>query len=67
MTLILFLKNLTVLLCSGHDSNVARGGNKAKMYSQPTEIHEDLVARPPFPPVKRDEKTWEFWDVKILR
>ena len=26
------------------------------MYSLPTEIHEDLVARPLFPPEKRDEK-----------
>ena len=58
---------LIVFLGSGHDSNVARTGVKVNMYSQPTEIHEDSVARPLFPPEKRDEKTWEFWDVKILR
>ena len=40
----------------GHDSNVARAVDKANMYSQPTEIHEDSVARPLFPTAKRDEK-----------
>ena len=43
-------------LCPGHDSNVARGGDKANMYSLPTGIHEDLVARPLNSPAKRDEK-----------
>ena len=47
---------LIVLLGFGHDSNVARTGAKANMYSQPTEIHEDSVVRPLFPPEKRDEK-----------
>ena len=54
-------------LCPGHDSNVARGGDKANMYSLPTGIHEDLVARPLNSPAKRDEKTWEIWDVLVLR
>ena len=43
-------------LCPGHESNVARGGDKANMYSLPTGIHEDLVARPLNSPAKRDEK-----------
>ena len=43
-------------LCPGHDSNVARGGDKANMYSLPTGIHENLVARPLNSPAKRDEK-----------
>ena len=43
-------------LCSGHGSNVARGGDKANIYSLPTGIHEDLVARPLNSPAKRDEK-----------
>ena len=43
-------------LCSGHDSNVDPGGDKANMYSLPTGIHEDLVALPLNSPAKRDEK-----------
>ena len=31
-------------------------GEKANMYFQPAEIHEDSVARPLFPTAKRDEK-----------
>ena len=51
-TLIFFFK-LIVLFCSGQDSNIACGRNLANIYSQPTEIYEDSVARPLFPPVKR--------------
>ena len=67
MTVIFFYIFLSMSLCPGHDSNVARGGDKANMYSLPTGIHENLVARPLNSPAKRDEKTWEIWDVLVLR
>ena len=56
MTVIFFYIFLSMSLCPGHDSNVARGGDKANMYSLPTGIHENLVARPLNSPAKRDEK-----------
>ena len=42
-------------LCSGHDSNVARGGDSTSVFPLPTGEYEDSVVRPLSPNVKPDE------------